>query len=96
MFLIGLLDAIDTFPEPFPIVPNEIRRLQWLCASRCALNSGICGGSFFSHPDERNVVAKIIVTKVERSVFFMGLTTPRSWFEIEFAFALLIEHAIAS
>jgi hypothetical protein len=29
---------------------------------------------FFSHPDESNIVDKIIATNVERSVVFMGLT----------------------
>jgi hypothetical protein len=45
VLLVGVLDAIDAFPEPFSIVPNEICRLQRLCASGCALRSEICGSS---------------------------------------------------
>jgi hypothetical protein len=29
---------------------------------------------FFSHPDESNIVEKIIATNVDRNVVFMGLT----------------------
>ena len=49
MLLIGVLDAIDAFPEPFSIVPNEICGLQGLCASGCALRSEICGSQSSSH-----------------------------------------------
>src|SRR5262249_3855735 len=44
-FLVGLLDAINAFPQPFSIVPNEICRLEGLCASGCASRSGIQGTS---------------------------------------------------
>jgi hypothetical protein len=32
---------------------------------------------FFSHPDESNIVEKIIATNVERSVVFMGVMKKR-------------------
>ena len=75
MLLVGLLDVIDAFPEPFSIVPNEICRLQGLRASECAWSNGICGGSFlFSHPDKSTIIEKIIAMNVKRSGVFMGLT----------------------
>ena len=35
---------------------------------------GSVAAVFFSHPDESNIVEKIIAMNVERSVVFMGLT----------------------
>jgi hypothetical protein len=74
MLLVGLLDAIDAVSESFSIVPNEIYRLQRLCASRCALSGGIYGGSFFSHPDESNNVKQVIAMNAKPRAVFIGLT----------------------
>src|ERR1051326_2981788 len=49
VFLVSLSDPVYLFPEPFAIVPYEIRSLQDLCAPRRALRSGICRDiSFFT------------------------------------------------
>jgi hypothetical protein len=77
MLLVGLLDVIDTLPESYSTVSNEICGLQGFVFPRSSpLLSEVrfVAAVFFSHPDESNIVAKIIATNVERSVVFTGLT----------------------